>query len=351
MNSFHQFRFVLLSLCLLASLVVGHAQERAGKIEYSNSNLVSGVLSLSPGAELKIQAGSSVRVLAFSRVREIEFTPEKEEMERAWRFKEAGQTAKDFYGEPYPVRHLATTVTLADGEKITGHLYTTVLYVTDGDQVQKVILLAKQRGKERESYAMLVYPRRISFGDAEAVTADIKLQLSGLGPKPEVVAITYTMERMEAHRAGTSDDWTMASPLGKPFVLATRSSGNIKVGWPSDTDEKFTTLIRNAMTNSEDFFDERQTLGAIDDPTNSAIYSLVLGTRHGKTTLDAARSQPWRLEIYRWKRDDEGNVMLAGKNYFFRGIGGKNDLPPKVELSQKLWKLHPSGGVWQEGDE
>lgn len=349
---FFAFIIVVSLALLLGGIAAASALERAGKIEFSDSNVLSGVISLTPGSELKIEAGPAIRVLALERVREIRFAPEKEEMERAWRFKEAGQTAKEFFGGPYPVRHLAMTVTLGDGEKITGHLYTTVLYVADGDNVQKVILLAKQRGKENETFQQLVYPKLISFGDSAAATATVKLKLSGLGAKPEVIAITRgALVRLEAKARGGSGEFEMPSPLGKEFFLAAKSGPTILIGWPKATDEKITTLVRGALTNSEDFFDDRKVLGAFEDVTNSEIYSLVLAVRKGKTTLDETRSQPWRLEIYRWKLDDDGRVMLAGQDYFFRGIGTKNEVPPPVELSEKLWSLRKDGGVWMTSDE
>ncbi len=344
-----KFKLVIVNFALLlGGIAAAMAQERAGKIEYSDSNVLSGVISLTPGAELKIQDGSSVRVLAFDRVQEIRFTPEKEEMERAWRFKEAGQTAKEFFGSPYPVRHLATTVTLGDGEKIKGHLYTTVLYVADGENVQKVILLAKQRGKEGDPMPSLVYPKRISFGDhATVATATVKLKLSGLGAKPEVVAITRgALVQLEAKPSGVPGEFSMPSPLGKEFFLAAKSGGRMQVGWPKARDEKVVTLVRNALTNSEDFFDDRQVLGAVEDTTNSEIYSLVFAIRKGKTY--GTSNQSWRLELYRWKLDDDRRVMLAGQDYFFRGTTAKNQPPPPVELSEKLWNLHRNGDVWSD---
>jgi len=343
------FSFVILNFALLlGGIAAATAQERAGKIEFSDSNVLSGVISLTPGTELKIQAGPSVRVLAFDRVQEIWFTPEKEEMERAWRFKEAGQTAKEFFGDPYPVRHLATTVTLGDGEKISGHLYTTVLYVTDGDNVQKIILLAKQRGKEGDTMPSLVYPQRIYFGDkATVATATVKLKLSGLGPKPEVVAITRgALVQLEAKPSGGPGEFSMPSPLGKEFFLAVKSGQRMQVGWPKASDEKIVTLVQSALTNSEDFFDHRQVLGAVEDTTNSEIYSLVFAIRKGKTY--GTSDQTWRLELYRWKLDDDRRVMLAGQDYFFRGTTPKNQPPPPVELSEKLWNLHQNGDVWSD---
>jgi hypothetical protein len=346
------FRFIASLALLLASRAAATAQERAGRIEYSDSNILSGVISLTPGSELKLEAGPQIRTLALDRVREIRFAPEKEDMERAWRFKEAGQTAKEFFGDPYPVRHLAATIILGNGEKVTGHLYTTVLYVTDGDNVQKVILLAKQRGKEGDTFQALVYPKLIAFGDSAAATAMVKLKLSGLGAKPEVVAITRgALARLEAAPRGGAGEFEMPSPLGKEFFVAAKSGQTILVGWPKPAEDKIIALVRGALTNSEDFFDERRILGAFEDTANSEIYSLVMAVRKGKTTLAETRSQPWRLELYRWKLDDDGRVMLAGQDYFFRGIGAKDEAPPAVELSVKLWNLHQDGEIWTNSGE
>lgn len=346
------FKLIPVLTLLHAGLAIGLAQDRDGRIDFSDSTRLSGVISLTPGSELKLEAGSQIRALALDRVREIRFAPEQEEMERAWRFKEAGQTAKEFFGAPYPVRHLAATITLDNGETIRGHLYTTVLYVTDGDNVRKVILLAKQRGKEGDTFQSLAYPQRISFGDSAAATAMVKLKLSGLGPKPEVVAITRgALARLEAAPDGGPDEFEMPSPLGKEFFVAAKSGPRIVVGWPKTINEKILKLVRGALTNSEDFFDDRRIVGAFADTTNSEIYSLIFAARKGKTTLDTARSQPWRLALYRWKLDDDGRVMLAGQDYFFRGIGARNEAPPAVELSEKLWQLHQNDGVWTTRDE
>ncbi len=337
----------IISAGLLVS-VAASAQERPGKVEFSDSNILSGTISLTPGSQLKIQAGPKVRVLALDRVAELRFAPERQEMERAWRFKEAGQTAKEFFGDPYPVLYLATTVTLGDGEKISGHLYTTVLYVAAGDDVRKVILLAKQRGQEDGKYESVVYPKIISFGDTAAKTeATMRLKLSGLPAQSEVVGISRgALVRLTAEPRGANGEYEMPSPLGEKFFLAAKSGTNMTVGWPAAPDQKLVALIQSALTNSEDFFDDRRVLGAVADTANSEIYSLVFARRKGKTY--GTSNQTWRLELYRWKQDDDGRVMLAGRNYFFRGTTAENQPPPPVELSEKLWNLHPADGVWSD---
>jgi hypothetical protein len=341
-----------LVLVLLLCGLMAWAQERAGTIEFSDGTTLAGNLSLTPGSQLKLQAGPEVRVFGFDRVREMRFAPEKEATERAWRFPEAGQTAKEYFGDPYPVRYLKATVTLADGEELSGHLYTTVIYVASEGGAQKVILPAKQQGKEGETFRELIYPARICFGDSATATAGaVKLKLRGLGAAPEVVAITRGgLVRLEA-KPLAAGECELPSPLGQAVFLAAKSGRKITVGWPKTADHKTFALASAALTNSEDFFDDRRILGAVEDATNSEIYSLVLAMRRGKTALAEIRSRPWRLEIYRWKLGDDGRVMLAGRNYFFRGIGAKGEAPPAVELSENLWQIRQEGKVWTTGDE
>lgn len=342
----------ILVLLLLCGLTAACAQERVGTIEFSDGSTLAGNLSLTPGSQLKLQAGPEVREFGLDRVQEVRFAPEKESMERAWRFSEAGQTAKEYFGDPYPVRYFKATVTLADGEELSGHLYTTVIYVTTDSGAQKVILPAKQQGKEDETFRQLIYPARISFGDsATATTGTVTLKLPGFGAATEVVALTRGgLVRLEAKPLAPAE-FKLPSPLGQPVFLAAKSGPKIIVGWPKTADHKVLALVGAALANSEDFFDDRRILGAVEDPTNSEIYSLVLAMRRGGTTLDETRSQSWRLEIYRWKLGDQRRVMLAGRNYFFRGIGAKGDAPPAVELSETLWQIRQQGEVWTTGDE
>jgi len=341
-----------LVLLLLCGLTAARAQDRAGTIEFSDGTTLAGNLSLTPGSQFKLQAGPDVRVFGLDRVQEIRFAPEREAMERAWRFPNAGQTAKEYFGDPYPVRYLKATVTLADGEELSGHLYTTVIYVTTDSGAQKVILPAKQQGKEDETFRALVYPARISFDDSATATAGtVKLKLPGLGAAPEVVALTRGgLVRLKAKPLDAAE-FELPSPLGQPVFLAAKSGSKIIVGWPKTADRKVLARVNAALANSEDFFDDRRILGAVEDATNSEIYSLVLAVRRGGTTLDETRSQPWRIEIYRWKQDDQGQIMLAGRNYFFRGIDEKGEAPPAIELSEILWQIRQDGEVWTTGNE
>jgi hypothetical protein len=74
------------------------------------------------------------------------------------------------------------------------------------------------------------------------------------------------------------------------------------------------------------------------------VYALVMASRAGRTTFDAEQSQPWRLEIWRWRLDGD-KAMVAGRGYFFRGILEKGAAPPPVALDPALWNLEIREGM------
>jgi len=346
----------LLALAVFAA--AGAVEPRDGRVEFSDGTAAEGKISLTPGGALKIESGAQIRVLELDRVQEIRISPESEAMDRNWRFKEAGQTAKEYFGDPYPVRYLTATVILAGGQSFSGHLYSTVLYVEGAESAQKVLLLYKQTGGEGQTLKDLVYPVRISFGGAAAAdTATARLRFlnsSGQRPAPgnEIAALTRgALVRLSVTPTAALNEFKMTSPLGKEFFLAFKTGGKIVAGWPAEKDEKTLAQVQNALPKSEDFFDERRVLGVFRDPAAAEIYSLIFAARKGQTTLEQAKSQPWRLEIYRWKTETGSDrLMLAGQGYLFRGIGAKDEAVPEVELSAGLWHIHGDGETWTVGE-
>ena len=312
---------------------------RTGVVQFSNGDMLAGQISLTPGAELKIIDGTTLNTLTLDKVQEIRFAPEEETLERKWRFPVAGQTRKEKWGQPYPVRHLRATVVLGDGKTLAGHLYTTVLYVEGPEQNQKVILEAKQRGKEGETFQSLVYPASVKFTDAATPTESM-IQLQTGIPGTLVALTRGALVRLEA----TGDQ--LPSPLGAALFVAVQNATGITVGWPADQDEAMTKAVRDALPNVRDFFDVLGLHGAWRDPATGDVYSLMLLERRGETTLNAARSQPWRCEVWRWKfEDEEKKLMVAGRNYFFRGIVARGEHAPALTLSAPLWNLKPTGAT------
>lgn len=345
----------LLLAALSATALAG--PRRPGKVQFSNGDIVEGQISMTPGEDFRLHInGTQIRVLDFERLRELRISAAEEKMVQKWRFLEAGQTKKQVWGQPYLTRSLQGTAVLSDGEKITGHLYTTVLYIEpDEGKARKVIIQAKQRGKEGEAADALAYPSLITFTDSAAQAEDIiRLRIThpDVTDKTELAAVTWgALFTFEGKKAGAPGEFTLASPLGRDIILGLKTGDNIVVGWPKDADPKFKAIIETNIVNSEDFYDDRKLLGVYYDEPNTDIYSVFMLHRTGKTTMDGQKTQPWRLVIQRWKYDPESSrVLLSGRGFLFRGILAKGEKPPPVTLSEKLWKPKKQGEVWVTGN-
>jgi hypothetical protein len=350
------------SLCLILLAAAGAATDlwaaprRPGQVQFSNGETVEGQISMTPGEDLRLHiGGSQIRVLDFERVRELRIAASEEKMVQKWRFVEAGQTKKQLWGQPYLTRTLQGTAVLADGEKITGHLYTTVFYVEPEEgKARKVILPAKQRGKEGEAADALAYPSRITFSD-QAARAEETIRLRAVHPdlteQSQLAAVTWgALFTFEGRKGGGPGEYTLASPLGRDLILGFKTGDRIVVGWPRESDARFRTIIETNLVNSEDFYDDRKLLGVHYDEPNLDIYTLFMLHRKGQTTLDGPKTQPWRLVVQRWKYDPETTrVLLSGRGYLFRGILGKGEAPPAVTLADKLWKPRKEGDLWVAG--
>jgi hypothetical protein len=324
-------------------------------VQFSNGEVWSGNLSLTPGADFRLHIdGAQIRALDFDRVREIRLAPAAEKMVQRWRFPEAGKTKKEAWGQPYLTRDLQATVFLGGAEKITGHVYTTVLYLEDGATTRKVVLPAKQRGQEGAGADKLVYPAVIRFTDEAAGTPEsIRLRVvhPEVADKTELAGLTWgALFTLEGKRAGPPGQYALPSPLGRDLFLAVKTGQRIVAGWPVGEDPAWTPLVQTNLANAEDFFDERRLLGVYYDEPNLDLYSLLMLWRKGRTTMEGDKTQPWRLVVLRWKYDPETRrVLLAGRGYLFRGILGKDETPPEVQLSPDLWRPKEQGDHWQAG--
>lgn len=316
---------------------------RLAMVQFSNGEQAEGTLSLTPGDELKIHDGKELKTLGLDVVQDMVFEPEKETMEQKWRFLEAGRTQKEKWGKPFPVREMRATVSVADGTVIRGHVYTTVLYLEGKEQTTKVVLRAKDRGNEGQTFADIVYPVRISFSDrAPSVNGTIGIKVSD-AEATELVALTPgALLRLPATRLTEGPTFRLAGLLTSHLFLAVRTPSRITVGWPAPADTGLVTRIEQGLGNAEDFFDARTLLGV--HRSGDDVYSLLMLSRRKSTTLEAAESQPWRLEIWRWKDNGE-RLMVAGRGFFFRGILAKDEQPPPVSLSAAIWATELKDGM------
>lgn len=333
----------------LTTLLTGIAvltQARPGVIEFSDGKTMEGNITLTPGKQLQLLDGTQARLFGLEQIREIRFAPEEETLERKWRFPEAGQTKKEITGKPFPVRHVKATILLPDNSALTGHLFTTVLYLEAKDETRKVILYAKQRGTEGQTLAQLTYPTRIQFtDDAGQAEARWKVQLNapGITAATEVAGMSIgSLVRLNATSTEQSGAYEVAAPVGEEMFLGWRTGNNIVVGWPKNADDKIVARIRQGLTDAEDFFDQKELLGVHHDEPAGCVYSLLLLSRAGHTTMDGEKTQPWRVSVWRWKLDIEtGQLMLAGRGDLFRDIIERGGALPSVRTSEKAWKPKP----------
>jgi len=303
---------------------------RPGEVQFSNGESAEGTLSLSPGSELKIYVGSTLKTLPLDRVREVLLEPVKETMDQKWRFEEAGRTQKKYWGQPYPVRELRATITLVDGPVFHGHLFTTVLYLAGPEQTTKIVLRAKDKGQEGQTFNDLVYPTRLAFTDQTQPVAG-KLSVTFLHTNAtELVALTPgALLRVAASRTPGANEFHLAGLQTDTPFMAYKTDASLQVVWSSCTDTGLTARMSQALGDARDFFDSKQLLGIQRAGDN--VYTLLMLARLAHTTLEQDASQPWRLEIWRWK-DNGDRLMVAGRGYFYRGITRKSEGPPRVEL-------------------
>ncbi len=303
--------------------------------------MLEGEITLTPGSALTLHDGKAPHTVPLEAVREFRFTPEKEAMERAWRFIEAGQAKKELWGEPYPVRHLAAALVLRDEPGWSGHLHTLPLYVTATGATTKVVILAKQRGKPGETLESLVYPLSVRFEDP----AGASNRMARLTLKPEPVpadtalcALTKgSLVRLPGKRKGGDGPFLIDAPLGAPLFVAVKNGDALRVGWTNAASPEVDAAIRQAVADARDFFDQRRVMGVWQAPGEDDVYALVDLVRAGHTTLEADQSQPWRLEVWRFKMEPESRkLMIAARNWFFRGITEKNSPRPPATVDNTL---------------
>jgi len=334
---------LLVLLILFPCLSLHGETNRPAQVQFSNGDMAGGLISLTPGSEFKIFVGSTLKTLPLEQVQEIRLEPEKESIEQKWRFVEAGRTQKTKWGQPYPVRELRAIITLADGSTSQGHLYTTVLYLEGQEQTTKIVLRAKDKGNEGQTFNDLVYPVRVTFTDkALSVPGTITIKRANSNAN-ELVALTPgAFLRVSATRTPDAKGFQLTGlPITNPFT-AFRTGSEIEVDWPANADTGLTARVKQALGNAQDFFDSQELLGVQRDGTD--IYSLLMLFRKGPTTLEQADSQPWRLEVWRWK-DNGDRLMIAGRGYFFRGIIPKTASPPAVVLLPEVRTSEPKGGT------
>ena len=317
-------------------------------IQWSNGDAQTGLLRFDQA--LSIHDGTTLRAIPLAQVLSIELAPQSEAMVQGWRFVEPGQPRKENVGTPYPVRHLQATITTADGTRISGHLTTTVAWLTppDADAPLRVILPAKQEGPSGQVLADLIYPLRIVFSTHAQAAASRRLRVSASVAGSTVVLISRgSLARSETRPGAAPGEYLLPAPIEIPAFVACQQGAMIHVAFPPPATPALTALAQGAVDQAQDFLDHRQLLGAWAEGQDQ-LYGLVLLFRQGSITM--AGDHPWRLEIWRWKREED-RLLWAGRAYFFRGLAANVAGLPAVQLHSAWWSQTMDAGICTlEGD-
>lgn len=312
----------------------------ADRVVWSDGRTLDGTLETGEGAAVKLHDGRQVLTWGTDEIAEITFTPATQQMERAWQFIEAGKTAKTFSGLPYPTMELQADVLLRDGRVSRGHVMTTVLYLTHDARTEKLILKYKLRGEEGQAFTNLVYPQRLIWGAqapaAAARATAVRVTLARAGPQDEL-ALVSRAKMTEAEVRRTAPGTFRVTLEGGDAVPAVRQGLRIAVGWRGGAPEATRLRLEQGLRDLKDFFDVRQLL-AVSQETNDATtcHTLLLLSRGGATTLHAAASQPWRLEVWKWRLGETNDLTAASRCVLFRGVRAPEGPLPAVRLDAGL---------------
>jgi hypothetical protein len=314
-----------------------------------------------------------VRHFGFEPVREIRIYPEKEEMARKWKFIEKTKydektakadyspAAKAYSGKPYPLRYLAATVIFNSDESLTGHLYTTTVYLETKEKTHRLILRSKQRGKEGTTLDDLVYIRRIKLLDEGVYVAPkIKVKFADMhfSPTDSVQAVTKeSLTPIPTKATDKNDTFVVESTFGEEFYLAVRKDGKYIVGWPQEQDKELFALAQDHLKRHRDFYNDKKLLGVVRSQDGLEVLTLVnLRRKVAPTHFGAIGGEwdkelgtvvePWRLSIWRWKYDEaNGELILSWRGTFFRVILLPQDPTPEVVISEELWQLQQKDDI------
>ena len=341
-------RALLAAGVVLACCGVARAEGRPGAVEWSDGHKLAGAISLTPGKTLRIFTSTTQVSLALAQVKEIRFKPEKEEMWEGFYFPDAGQATQVKTGEVYPIRYLQTQVTLADGNVVEGHLFTTTLYVESDDTTQKIVLMAKQSGANGQKLTDLVYPTLIRFDAGGTVAASTEINLSDAGfvpTQPPVVVAQPDLALLPMEKTPGKPIWSVPSGNPGQILFAVEAGDGVHVAWPeTQADPAMPQAVEDALKVMRDFYDTRALLGCFTDADAGDAYSLVMMKRLGKSVDGDGKASnpniiPWSLVILRWKYDPEQKkATLLNRVLLKIGRTEGNSAPPAVFKQAGLLK-------------
>ena len=286
--------------------------------------------------------------MSLDEIKKIEFKPEKEEMWEGFYFPNAGQATQVKTGEVYPIRYLQTQITLANGQVVEGHLFTTTFYVETDDTTEKIVVMAKQTGVNGQKLADLVYPTAIRFdaAGASAGSAQIDLTLAPFTPaSAPVILVRPDLTSPPVQPTEGKRIWTVPSDNPGQLLFAVEAADGVHVAWPAaEPDPDRTQAVQTGLKVMRDFYDTRTLLGCFADADAGDIYSLVMMKRLGKSVDPSGNASnpsiiPWSLVVLRWKYDpDQKKATLLNRALLKIGRTQGNSPPLAVFKEPELLK-------------
>jgi len=143
-------------------------------VVFSDGSKRVGQLWLTPGKRLKFfdRAQEKYREFNLAEVVRIDVDPEKEVMERVWRWREHASDEKVYTGETYPWRQYVTTLTVRDRRgrllTLTGDM-TALLYFQDDPERKpdRLVIHRRQKGEVGQTLQDLVYVTAVLFEEGK----------------------------------------------------------------------------------------------------------------------------------------------------------------------------------------
>lgn len=336
-----------LLLCVVWAIGIARADGIPGKVEWSDGRKISGAISLTGGKDIRLFEATTQASLRLADIRLIEMIPEKEEIREGFAFIEPGQAATEKTGQIYPVRYLHAKITLRDGKVREGHLFTTVLYVETDDKTEKVVLLAKQTGKEGQKIEDLPYPMAIRFDNAATAAASSQIDLTKAG-LPEVSRIVVISKPdltfLDALAiAGSKTTWTVPFGETERILFAVECPDGIHVAWPVSLEAastEATKAVEESLGTMRDFYDVKKLIGCFYEADKTDVYSLVMLSRSSQTHSFEKGKEPWTLAVLRWKYDtDEKKTTLLNRVPISTGRSAGDVKPPVIFKEEKLLSM------------
>jgi hypothetical protein len=137
---------------------------RVGIIHLSDGSTVKGKIATTAQKPIRIwdEKDKEYRDVPFALIRSIKAEVLWEREEKEWRFIDSGSDIKEFTGKTYPAREYHYTVTLIDGQTLSGGIVAPI-YFKDDKEEKTYVLHKRQKGEVDQTLKDLVYVARVEL--------------------------------------------------------------------------------------------------------------------------------------------------------------------------------------------